>query len=125
LALEPVRPTIQIQDRIAVDTAAGSANASVFRWKVLAGLACTALVGVIGLTQWTQSGFQNGAQLAIHAPLPPPSAPVVAANDSLGPMMRDPQLDELMAAHRQLGGHSALQVPAGFLRNATFEGPTR
>ena len=40
-------------------------------------------------------------------------------------MIRDPQLDELLAAHRQLGGASALQMPAGFLRNATFEGPTR
>jgi sigma-E factor negative regulatory protein RseA len=30
-----------------------------------------------------------------------------------------------MAAHRQFGGASALQMPAGFLRNATFEGPAR
>jgi sigma-E factor negative regulatory protein RseA len=41
-------------------------------------------------------------------------------------MIRDPRLDEMLAAHRQLGGGaSALQTPAGFLRNATFEGPVR
>ncbi len=38
-------------------------------------------------------------------------------------MIRDPRLDELLAAHRQLGNStSALQMPAGFLRNATFAG---
>lgn len=125
LALEPVRPTIQIQDRIAGDTGAGSANASVFRWKVLAGLACTALVGVIGLNQWPRPGMLNDAQMAVTAPVLSSEAPVVVANESLGPMMRDARLDELMAAHRQLGGHSALQVPAGFLRNATYGGPAR
>lgn len=33
-------------------------------------------------------------------------------------MLRDPRLDELLAAHRQMGGTSALQKPAGFFRNA-------
>jgi sigma-E factor negative regulatory protein RseA len=28
---------------------------------------------------------------------------------------------EMMAAHKQFGGTSALQMPSGFLRNATFE----
>ncbi|MHB8949586.1 MAG: sigma-E factor negative regulatory protein, partial [Rhodoferax sp.] len=37
-------------------------------------------------------------------------------------MIRDPQLDALLAAHKQFGGTSALQGPAGFLRNATFDG---
>lgn len=125
LALEPARPTIQVQDPVAVDAGAVSANASVFRWKVLSGLACTALVGVIGLNQWPRPGMPNGAQMAVNAPVLSSEAPVVVASESLGPMMRDARLDELMAAHRQLGGHSALQVPAGFLRNATYEGPAR
>jgi sigma-E factor negative regulatory protein RseA len=30
-----------------------------------------------------------------------------------------------MAAHRQFGGTSALQMPTGFLRNATFEESAR
>jgi sigma-E factor negative regulatory protein RseA len=49
----------------------------------------------------------------------------VLAGGQGGLMIRDPNLDEFLAAHRQLGGASALQTPAGFLRNATFEGPTR
>jgi sigma-E factor negative regulatory protein RseA len=50
------------------------------------------------------------------------STPTLAqANDDSNPVMiRDPQLDALLAAHRQLGGASALQMPTGFLRNATF-----
>jgi sigma-E factor negative regulatory protein RseA len=36
-------------------------------------------------------------------------------------MIRDPQLDAMLAAHKQFGGASALQMPAGFLRNATFQ----
>jgi sigma-E factor negative regulatory protein RseA len=39
-------------------------------------------------------------------------------------MIRDPQLDALLAAHKQFGGASALQTPAGCLRNATFQGTT-
>ena len=34
-------------------------------------------------------------------------------------------IDALLAAHQQLGGHSAWQMPSGFLRNATFERPAR
>jgi sigma-E factor negative regulatory protein RseA len=53
---------------------------------------------------------------------------MVATNiGSDGPqiMIRDPRLDELLAAHKQFGSTSALQMPAGFLRNATFEAPAR
>jgi sigma-E factor negative regulatory protein RseA len=35
-------------------------------------------------------------------------------------MLRNPQLDALIAAHNQVGGSSALQMPSGFLRSATF-----
>ena len=126
LALEsPALPEIEAQDIVAVGVGAVSANASVFRWKVLAGLACTALVGVVGLNHWPHSSTLSGVQMAVPAPIPASDAPAVVANDSSGPMMRDARLDELMAAHRQLGGHSALQVPAVFLRNATYEGPAR
>jgi sigma-E factor negative regulatory protein RseA len=40
-----------------------------------------------------------------------------------GPMVRDARLEEMLAAHKEVGGMSALQVPSGFLRNATFETP--
>lgn len=106
-------------------TPTDGANAPVFRWKLVAGLACMALVGVVGLNLWGQLAPSGAAQVAA-ASEPSVAAPqVVAADTSAGVMLRDPELDALMAAHRQLGGHSALQVPAGFLRNATYEGPAR
>jgi sigma-E factor negative regulatory protein RseA len=42
------------------------------------------------------------------------------ATETAPVMIRDPRLDELLAAHKQFSGASALQQPAGFLRNATF-----
>ncbi len=126
LAQEPKRP-LASQVHVEPATASlASANASVFRWKMYAGVAGFALVGVVGLNLWTQVGSRTDAQvLAQDAVAPRAAATVVAAESSAGTMLRDPRLDELMAAHRQLGGHSALQVPAGFLRNATYEGPAR
>jgi sigma-E factor negative regulatory protein RseA len=60
------------------------------------------------------------AQLSV-----PPSQVVpvalVTADGASALMIRDPQLDALLAAHRQMGGTTALQMPSGFLRNATFE----
>jgi sigma-E factor negative regulatory protein RseA len=35
-------------------------------------------------------------------------------------MIRDPRLDELLAAHKQFGGVSALQQPAGSLRSVSL-----
>ena len=127
MANEPVRPiAVEIHNFPAV-TDLPSANASVFRWKMLAGVASFALVGVVGLNLWTQTAPQTETQVAVQsvAPLAVPPMTLVAADTPAGTMLRDERLDELMAAHRQLGGHSALQVPAGFLRNATFEGPAR
>lgn len=117
-----------------------AANASVFRWKMVAGVASLAAVAAIG---WSSvSALQGGrgapgAQLAsagapvIQAAQAPqgvaPSAPLVAVADNEGQqvMIRDPRLDELLAAHKQFGSTSALQMPAGFLRNATFASPNR
>jgi sigma-E factor negative regulatory protein RseA len=97
-----------------------AANDSSFRWKLVAGVASLAAMAAIG---WTVSGAFTGkpeqAQLAAV------QRGTVLAGSERGVMIRDPRLDELLAAHRQLGGASALQTPAGFLRNATFEGPDR
>lgn len=126
LAKEPVRPVVIQSSLIPVTNNLPSANASIFRWKMLAGLASFALVGVVGLNLWTPSGLQGDAQIAVQNTVVP-SAPttLVAADTAVGTMIRDERLDELMAAHRQLGGHSALQMPAGFLRSATYEGAGR
>jgi sigma-E factor negative regulatory protein RseA len=95
-------------------TAAEPANDAVFRWKLVAGLASVAAVVAVGWTLLSSQGMAPaGAQLA--------AAPATQG----GVMIRDAQLDELLAAHRQLGDTTALQMPARFLRNATFEGPAR
>lgn len=97
-----------------------AANDASFRWKLIAGFASLAAVAAIG---WTALGSslarQEPAQLA-GTP-----AGTVLAETQRGVVIRDARLDEFLAAHRQVGGASALQMPAGFLRNATFEGPIR
>jgi sigma-E factor negative regulatory protein RseA len=93
-----------------------AANDSVFRWKMLAGVAAVAAVGsILWATVGSPAGF-GGAQLAQVSPAPPTA---VVSGDVI--MIRDPRLDDLLAAHKQFGGASALQQPAGFLRNATFQ----
>jgi sigma-E factor negative regulatory protein RseA len=117
---------------------AEAANAPSFRWKMVAGFASLAAVGAIG---WNMLGGPNAApsqsQLALisapaaispaaNAPAPAPAQTTLAsAANEPQVMIRDPRLDELLAAHKQFGGNSALQMPAGFLRNATFEGGGR
>jgi sigma-E factor negative regulatory protein RseA len=96
-----------------------AANDGNFRWKVLAGVASLTAIGTVA---WSLSGAPvNGgtAQLARA------DGPAVLANTQRGVMIRDARLDELLAAHRQMGGASVLPAPAGFLRNAAFEGPAR
>ena len=55
----------------------------------------------------------------------PGSMIAVAENEGQQVMIRDPRLDELLAAHNQFGSTSALQMPAGFLRNDNFSTPSR
>lgn len=97
-----------------------AANDSSFRWKLVAGFASVAAMAAIG---WTVLGGLAGkadpGQIAVV-----PAGAVLAGSEP-GVMIRDARLDEFLAAHRQLGGASALQMPAGFLRNATFEGASR
>jgi sigma-E factor negative regulatory protein RseA len=94
----------------------------------MASLAALSVISWQLLSDWNQ---QRGASQLVQAQ-EQSGKPVVAlrqtpaaASDEPQVMMRDPQLDALLAAHRQLGGTSALQMPAGFLRNATFEGVAR
>jgi sigma-E factor negative regulatory protein RseA len=105
---------------------AHSANEPIFRWKLVAGLASLAAVLAIGWNAVSVLDAQtNAVQLAQMA------QPAWVAQQGKGMggepqvMIRDPRLDELLAAHKQFGGTSALQMPSGFLRNATFEGPAR
>jgi sigma-E factor negative regulatory protein RseA len=95
-----------------------SANDTSLRWRVAACFAAAATVAVVawqlvaGLTSPVAA-----PQLARSEARPEQEQPQV--------MIRDPQLDKLLAAHQQSGGISALQKPAGFLRDATFDGSDR
>lgn len=94
------------------------ANDASFRWKLVAGFASVAAVAVVA---WP----------LVASVLAPSAAPQLARVEALPiegqaqVMIRDPRLDQLLAAHQQSGGISALQMPAGFLRNATYERPSR
>jgi sigma-E factor negative regulatory protein RseA len=114
---------------VAADPAVRSANDAAQRWKWLAVAASVVAVAVLG---WHVGsvGTEPSTRLAglPTAAQPAQAGDVVAnaaANAEPPVMLRDPRLDELLAAHRQFGGTSALQMASGFLRNATFEQPGR
>lgn len=128
-----------------------AANDAVFRWKMLAGFASLAAVVAVAWNmsvavdttgpQLAQAPAANAVAAVVAAsvpastetgvsaqgtPMPAASTeavPAVLAEAQQGPVLRDARLEELMAAHRQAGGMSALQMPAGFLRNAAFDLP--
>ena len=106
---------------------APAANDSLFRWKMVAGFASLAAVAAIGWNSFSvlQSEAPQGAQLAVVTQPSAGTEQTELAQAGPAVMIRDPRLDELLAAHKQYGGASALQMPAGFLRNATFETPQR
>lgn len=85
-----------------------AANARSFRRRHVAAIAGLALATVVGgfavQAWWTPAG-------SVHA------------KDPAGRMLRDARLDELLQAHRQLGGATALPAPAGFVHPASFERP--
>jgi sigma-E factor negative regulatory protein RseA len=115
----------------------GAANDALFRWKLVAGMASLAAVVAVSWTvlDAASGGGGNAAspQLALMgAPAKPVDASAVAVgtvsgtepvkvNTRQGVLIRDAQLEALLAEHRQFGGVSALQMPAGFLRNATYD----
>lgn len=110
------------------------ANASVFRWKVAAGFASVAAVAAIGwhimVIPAPMGGQLAQAPTAVEVAQQGPAMSVPQDGNGLVAMstghgseviLRDPRLDELMAAHRQFGSKAALQMPADFLRNASFD----
>lgn len=93
-----------------------AANDGSFRWKMVAGFASVAAVGAMA---WSLVGGLP-AKPASAELAKAPAGTVLTAGER-GVMIRNPQLDELLAAHRRLGGASALQMSTGFVGNATFE----
>lgn len=127
--LQPARPVpaeVSAEQPSTIDVRRAPANEPSVRWKMVAGVASLAAVAAIG---WNVAGVSGNAagQGQLAAAAPPASGNVIAVSrtGASGPMIRDPRLDQLMAAHRQFGGAIALQAPAGALRNVTFEASAR
>lgn len=116
----PVATPLQAPE-VVVGSKSPAANDGSFRWKLVAGFASVAAVAAVG---WTAVNDLSRSQQPQLARATAPAAVLPAEKPTV--MIRDRRLDEMLAAHRQFGGGaSALQTPAGFLRNATFEGPAR
>ncbi|MFT3717994.1 sigma-E factor negative regulatory protein [Pseudorhodoferax sp.] len=139
LALE--RPVLA-EPLQAVVRRAEPANDASFRWKMVAGCASFAAVAALAWGIVGGSGpVATSSQMALVAPPAQTQPEVAVVAESPVPvesivtlpsgeaqvMIRDARLDELLAAHKQAGGSSALQMPApaGFLRSATFSASDR
>ncbi|WP_341920374.1 sigma-E factor negative regulatory protein [Polaromonas sp. YR568] len=97
-----------------------AANDASFPWKLVAGFASVAAVAAIA---WNAGAGLLSPSTAPQLARTEPAAQQVLVVSEQGTLVRDARTQELLAAHRQLGGTSALQMPSGFLRNATFESP--
>jgi len=104
----PVQPVVVRQPQAAAND---------WLWKLAAGVASVAALAAIGWNLWGGSGAGSARPELAAAP--------AGLEANAAPVMRDPRLDQLLEAHRQLGGATALGTSSGFLRNATFEGPAR
>ena len=88
------------------------------------------MIGSLAVTRLP--GPQVEAPQLAQAPVMPTEAPqqvvLVTPADQVEPangvLIRDARLDQYLAAHKQFGGSSALSVPSGFLRSATYDGAT-
>jgi sigma-E factor negative regulatory protein RseA len=106
-----------------------AANDAFVHWRWVGGLA-TLLAFVLVSWQGLSGGFDQGAAPQIAQVIVPTrqsvaALPLVVAGAETPVMIRDPQLDAFLAAHKQFGGTSAFQKPSGFLSNAVFEGAPR
>ncbi|HEX7891573.1 MAG TPA: RseA family anti-sigma factor [Ramlibacter sp.] len=102
---------------------AGRPAANDWAWKLVAGVASVAAFGAVGWNLW---GAGSGASTQLAAGGGTPGVVTVSAEANATPaMIRDARLDQLLQAHRQFGGGTALGTTSGFLHNAAFEGPAR
>lgn len=126
-----IQPRLISQPAVPLAPQPEAANDGVFRWKMVAGFAALAAVGslVWGLlgAAGDQTGLPQGGVLASSQNAPSVTSPgtaLIAVGGQVAgqevTMIRDPRLDELLAAHKQFGGVSALQQPAGSLRSVSL-----
>jgi sigma-E factor negative regulatory protein RseA len=125
-----VEPVLSVPVSTLPQVRAPAANDAVFRWKLVAGVASLAAVMAVSWSVLSgapsSAGGTVGPQMALMQA--PPAAAVgdtapatVLVNTDRGTLIRDARLEQLLAEHRQFGGMSALQMPAGFLRDATHD----
>ncbi len=128
-ALASSKPSIAKAEPVAqvvVMPRAEAANDGAWRWKMVAGFAAFAAVGSLAWGLLGSAGDQMVAAKQLqNAPAASASTQAlmtmggqVAGQEVM--MIRDPRLDELLAAHKQFGGSSALQQPAGSLRSVSI-----
>jgi sigma-E factor negative regulatory protein RseA len=118
------KPALPVARPVAYEAGAAAND---WRWKLVAGVASVAAVAAVGWNVWGTAGAPGAGgqpQLAV-APAAGGVIPVAVQASPAPSMMRDARLDQLLQAHRQLGGGTALGSTSGFLRNATFEAPAR
>lgn len=127
LAAEPVWPRAVVSPTVANTPALvpaltePAANDAAWHWKLVAGLASVAVVGVVGWNLASPFGGVSASAVLAQGTQPQ----TIQVLTPQGMLLRDPQLDDLLAAHKQHGGASALQASTGFLRNATFDASAR
>jgi sigma-E factor negative regulatory protein RseA len=97
------------------------ANAAEFRIKAMAGalVACLIAFLLVGSLQVEKESAAPQVVASQNKSFNESEGLAVVVDRPV--MTRDPELDALLSAHEQMGGHSALQTPSGFLRNATFD----
>ncbi|QAZ40146.1 anti-sigma 24 factor [Methylibium sp. Pch-M] len=111
-----------------------NAGVGLRRWATPAAVAAGFLAVIGSLAVTRLPGPQAEAPQLAQAPAPVVpaevpqrvalSAPADQVEPASGVLIRDARLDQYLAAHKQFGGSSALSVPSGFLRSATYDGAT-
>ena len=102
---------------VVVASPVAAANDGQFRWKMVAAFASMAAVLAVA---WSLVGTTPASSLPQLAQDGAGQTTSVVTASPAGPMIRDARLEELLSAHKQLGATS-LQVPSGFVRNASLE----
>ncbi len=134
LAPQPVPPLIEDVRGATVASAVGRrANGRSWMAPVAVAAGFVVVVGaLVVVTQAPQPGITESTRSALAS-----SAPVTMAVTSgeraasspefvaTGDVIRDPQLDRYLLAHKQFSGSTVLGATSGFLRNAVAEVPAR
>ena len=138
LAKEPAPKPVTLAHAapVVASTLRSAANGDVFRWKVAAGFASLAAVAAIGwqslqlqspmqgdsaamLAQGSDLGVQTNGVQQVRADITSGADGARSSPGNPPVMLRNPQLDDLLAAHNRAVGGAALQSQVRLLRNVS------